>query len=94
MTKRIETVEEFLARGGQITKLPAHYPKEATHATVVSTAAPGPAEIMTMEEADLFYGETKKKRLRKVPVNKKPAIDFSVLPEAVRLKFLKGIADE
>jgi hypothetical protein len=90
MTKRLETIEEFLARGGQIIKVPAHVPKEVDQTSVNSTTVAGPANILTLGEADLFYGEVKKKRIRKNPVAKKPAIDFSALPEAVRLKFLKG----
>lgn len=94
MTKRIETVEEYLARGGEITRVPANIPKVENPITVVSSSTGGPAVIMTYGEADLFYGDIKKKRVRKAVVAKKPAIDFSVLPEAVRLKFLKGIEND
>jgi hypothetical protein len=93
MTKRIETIEEFLARGGEIVKVEKQ-PHDKDQAVTVVSNAGGPANIMSYAEADLFYGERRQKRKLKTTNNKKSTIDFSVLPEAVRLKFLKGVEND
>jgi hypothetical protein len=92
MTKRIETVEEYLARGGEIVKVEKQ-PHDKDQAVTVVSNTGGPANIMSYAEADLFYGEHKRKRVLKAN-NKKTTIDFSVLPEAIRLKFLKGVEND
>ena len=87
--KKTETIAEFLARGGKITKVPpqAHLAKEQ-----VKSTNPGPAVIITMGEADLFYGEQKAGR-KAVKKKAKATIDLSALPEELRRKFVDGIID-
>jgi hypothetical protein len=81
-----ETVAEFLARGGVITKIPIAEIKIKPEAVKVS--AGGPAILMSLDEADLYYGEAKtRKNKKKVS---QPLIDISVLPEELRKKFIDG----
>ena len=88
-----ETIEEFLARGGQIKKIP---PGESVStvkaATVNSTNAGGPAVLLTYGEADLFHGEARTRKTKKVKAE--PKIDFSALPEALRNKLAKKMAND
>ena len=87
MSKR-ETVEEFLARGGVITRIP---PQEQTVKTenIKSSSAGGPAVFLSLSEADLFYGEHKQKKPKKA----KAAIDLSALPEELRKKYVDGVVN-
>lgn len=89
---KVETVEEYLARGGNVTKLP---PAETIRQPDVTrkTVASGPANIMSLEEADLFYGEARK---GSKPKKAKPSlkIDLNALPEALRAKFINKLKEE
>jgi hypothetical protein len=84
--KKTETIQEFLARGGKITRVPAI---ELTYKTesIKSTTAGGPAVFLSLAEADLMYGEQKIKKAKKVSVS----IDISVLPEELRKKYVDGV---
>lgn len=87
MSKR-ETVEEFLARGGTITKLPAQQVPEE-EAKVTSTKSGG-AQMLSLSDGGLYYAEGKaKKAPKKKPFN---SIDFSALPPHL-LKFLPNRED-
>ena len=83
-----ETFEEYLARGGKITKIPT---KEAPdqRESVKSTAPPGPVVIMSLAQADLYYGERKVSKKTKVKV--KPTIDLSALPPELRKKYVDDV---
>lgn len=89
---KVETVEEYLARGGSIKRLPAVETIRQPDATRKTTAA-GPANIMSLEEADLFYGEARK---GSKPKKAKPSlkIDLNALPEALRAKFINKLKEE
>jgi hypothetical protein len=80
---KVETLEEYLARGGTIKKLT---PVERVKETDVKSMAVGPAILLTLEEGDLFYGEKKKSKATKVL--KAPTVDFDVLPEGLKEKLL------
>jgi hypothetical protein len=86
---KTETLEEFMARGGKVTKVP---PPEVTlkPEAVKSTSAGGPAILMTLGEADLYYGEHKK---RKVKAKPKQTLDVSALPPELRKKYVDDIID-
>ncbi len=77
-----ETLEEYLARGGVITKVPSSFPAEEGN-RVNPTPGAG-ATMMSLAEGALYYAESKAKKERKVP--EKP-INFAVLP-ANLLKYL------
>lgn len=82
-----ETMAEFLARGGKITKVPTPIPTTKVE-TIKSTKGGGPATIVTMDEADLYHGESKKKKVKKKVIS---TIDISALPEALRKKYIDGV---
>lgn len=89
---KVETVEEYLARGGSIKKLPAA--EVIKQQEVIKKAVTGgPATIMTLEDADLFYGEARKNAKAK---KAKPSlkIDLSALPEVLRSKFINKLKEE
>lgn len=93
MSKKTETVQEFLARGGQINKVPTP-PQE--HREVLQRKGNGVVTIMSMGEAELFYSESKAKP--KVKQSKSSTIDIGALPPELRVKFvdrlIKGTEDE
>jgi hypothetical protein len=76
-----ETVEEFLARGGKITKCPAA-PSPQEESRTNPTMATG-ATMMSLAEGALFYSESKAKpKERKKKAEK--AINFAALPASLR----------
>ena len=89
---KVETVEEYLARGGSIQKLPAAEVIRQPDIIRKSTAGES-AIIMSLEDADLFYGEARKNAK---PKKAKPSlkIDLSALPEALRAKFITKLKEE
>lgn len=89
---KVETIEEYLARGGSIKRLPAGETARQPDA-IRKTVTGGPAIIMSLEEADLFYGEARK---GSKPKKAKPSlkIDLSALPEALRAKFINKLKEE
>lgn len=90
-TGKVETVEQYLARGKQITKVP-----ETTRTpqpdVIRKTVTGAPAIIMTLEEADLFYGEARKNQK---PKKVKPSlkIDLDALPPALKAKFMAKLKE-
>jgi len=83
-----ESVAEFLARGGKITKVP---PAEPTHKaeSIRSTSNPGPVTIVSMDDADLYHGESRKNKAKKKVI--KSTIDISALPEELRKKYIDEV---
>ena len=89
--KKTETVAEFLARGGIINRVPEHQREIAPE--VVRKTVTGPANLMTLEEADLFFGEARKgAKPKKVKPSLK--IDLNALPPALRAKFVAKLKEE
>jgi len=84
--KKTETIAEFLARGGKITIVPADQLPIKTD-SIKSITSGGPAIIMSMTEADLYYGEFKARKAKKVA----STIDLSALPEALRKKYVDEV---
>ena len=84
--KKTETIAEFLARGGAITLVPANPPTVKAD-SIKSTSNGGPVTIMSMDEADLYYGEFKARKPKKPAT----AIDLSALPEALRKKYVDEV---
>jgi len=89
---KVETVEEYLARGGSIKKLPTVDTVKQPD-VIKKTVTDGVAIILSLEDADLFYGEARKNAK---PKKAKPSlkIDLSALPEALRSKFINKIKEE
>jgi len=84
--KKTETIAEFLARGGKITRVATPEPTTKPE-SIRSTTAGGPAVFLSLGEADLFYGEHKPKK----PKKSKAAMDLSALPEELRKKYVDGV---
>jgi hypothetical protein len=82
-----ETVEQFLTRGGKITRFPTETPFKIPE-SIKPTPASGPAVLMTLEEADLFYGEHKQRKAKK---KAKPTIDVDALPPEIRKKYVDDV---
>lgn len=78
---KVETVEEFLARGGQITVVPAT-PVEVD-STIRPTTAQGVQQLMSLDEGAHFFSEIKPKRKRKKKDSLK-GVDVDKLPENIR----------
>lgn len=85
--KKTESIAEFLARGGKITRVASPEPTTKPE-SIKSTTASGPAVFLSLGEAELFYGERKAKKAKKA---KAPAIDLSALPEELRKKYVDGV---
>lgn len=88
--KKIETVDEYLARGGTIIRIPPNV--SSSKEEVLKNQTGGPAVILTLEEADLFYGEAKTSKAKKPKAG--PKVDLNALPESLRKKFLAKLRDE
>ena len=90
--KKTETLAEFLARGGKVTIVPPVQPTVKTESikftTVRNTINGENTPIISIDDADLYYGEFKPKKAKKVA----NSIDLSVhLPEALRKKYVDTI---
>lgn len=84
--RKTESMSEYIARGGKITKISTQ--EALTKNENVKSMITGPASIMSMDEADLYYGEQKKRRANK-KVNK--TINIADLPEALRKKYVDEV---
>lgn len=73
-TKRVESLQEYLMRGGRIVIVPPVRP-ETDEVTVHSTGrhATGAASLLTLEEAELFYGEPRSSKSRSDRSSRLPA---------------------
>lgn len=85
--KKTESIADFLARGGKITIVQSQ-PSTFKPDNTKSSNAGGPATILTMSEADLFYGEYKPKKAVK---KQRKSIDISALPEELRKKYIDEV---
>lgn len=90
--KKVETVEEYLARGKTITVIPEKV-REPQMDVIRKTVTGGPATFLSLEEADLFYGEARK---GSKPKKAKPSlkIDLDALPPALRAKFIAKLKED
>lgn len=82
-TGKRESIEEFLSRGGEITKVPPAPLPEDGYASRVVTSNPGASStLMSLAEGALFYSESKVKAKKlKKPIEKinKDALPASLL---------------
>lgn len=88
--KKTETLEEYVARGGKITQLPAK--SRDPEVDVVRKTVTGPANFLSLDEADLFYGEARKGAKPK-KVKQSLSIDLDALPPALRAKFIAKLKE-
>lgn len=85
---KVETVEEFVARGGVIKRYPCGMGKDGMvvveeDRTVRSTAK-HPPNLMDLDEGAHFFSEIKPKRKRKIKPDAMKDIDLSKIPEDIR----------
>lgn len=88
--EKTETIEEFIARGGEVTIVPPEETQEVT--PIVKGATGGLPTIMSLSDGAHFFGETRKKK--KAPVTKEGFTDKvsnSTLPEDVIASLKKSI---
>jgi hypothetical protein len=89
---KVETVEEFLARGGKIERIPPKV-EEEEEAVVIKPSTLGPPTLYSLDEAQHFFG--KKKVVKKKP--KTPNfknINKDILPESLHHLFKEVKVDE
>jgi hypothetical protein len=91
----IESVETWMARTGKtIIKLPSA-PMEPEVNVIRKTTQGGPAVFLSLEEADLFFGEpSKKKKKAKKKQSSSTKINLDALPPALRAKFVSKLKGE
>lgn len=90
--QKIESITEFLARGGKITVLPTKTPPNMKE-IIKNTSNMGPVTILSLEEADLFYGEPQPTKTTK-SLKKQSTLDLSALPPALKEKLLSKLKNE
>lgn len=88
---KTESIADFLARGGKITKVPANQPEQKPD-SIKHGSNGGVAVLMTMDQADLFYGEKKESKAKK-PKKAISTIDIHALPEELRKKYIDEVID-
>jgi len=82
-----ESLDEFIARGGKITKLEPVKDEEKPTVNVKSTVSK-PPNLMSLEDGEFYYGETEKTEKR--AEKKRSKINMDILPEHIRKLFPKG----
>lgn len=89
---KIETVQEYIMRGGAIEKIPVvrFFSKSET---IKQTGTGGPIVLMSLDEADLFYGEARKGAKPK-KIKESSKIDLKALPENLRVKYINRLKEE
>lgn len=89
--KYTESLEEYIARGGKINKIPKG--EEKKQENVFRKPISGIELIISLDDASLFYGagEPPKKKKETKPTSK---LDLNALPPALKEKFLKKLRDE
>ncbi len=88
--QKVETIQEYLARGGKISILPS---KEATSTIeTLKQDNSGPVTILSLEEAELLYG--KGKTLKPKKRKQYPKLDVNALPAHLREKLLMRLKNE
>lgn len=90
--KKTETIEEFLARGGKIQKVPYQEPEQKEAPIRSTTGNTGLPTIMSLPDGAHFFGETRKKKQTKEDfVNK---VNKSNLPQSVIDSLTKSVKDK
>ena len=89
--KKIESLEEYLARGGVVKILPPEARTTKEKPTRQDSSG-GPAVILTMDQYDTYYGEVKVSK--KKPKKPKAGLDVFALPEHLRKKHLGRLLEE
>lgn len=89
MSKK-ETIKEFLARGGQIQKVPAKVPEDTDYTVKAQTS--GPPVLMSLSDGEHFFSEKKKSRVKKKAKINLSKVDMELVPESLRA-MLKNLGE-
>jgi hypothetical protein len=92
MIGKTETIEEFLARGGIIQKIAAGESAKLP-TTRLTTTGDAPV-LLSLEEAELFFGKTDGSVKQKKKKESKPKLDASQLPESLKNMLLAKLKDK
>lgn len=87
MTAKRETIEEFLARGGKITKCDAGPMPEEEQGQKVMPTPNAAATMMSLSEGSLYYSESRAKPKERKSTKKVETINLAALPPHL-LKFV------
>lgn len=86
---KVETIEEFIARGGKPVILP---PQEIENNQQIRLLNVGLPTLMSLDEGEHFFGETRKKKKKEVTKEEfKDKIKNSGLPDSVIQSLLGGL---
>lgn len=85
---KVETIEEFMARGGKITTLEYKKPPEKRK---VSSTVHNMPNLMTLDEGEFFYSDSVGKEKPKKELNLND-INMDIIPEY--LKITLGLRDK
>lgn len=95
-TSKVETIEEFLARGGQITKVDKQEYQGDKH--VVPARGTINHDLMSLGDAEFMYGEAVSRAPRKkkevVAVDFNTAVDACKLPAHIAEALKKAVVKE
>ena len=89
--KTTETLNEFLTRGGTIKKA-LYIPPSLSEEITRSTKHTKQVILLTMDEAEIYYGE-KDKRITQ-PVKTLPTLNVAALPEYLRKKYVYDVLNK
>jgi hypothetical protein len=88
---KAETLDEFLARGGQIERVPYIEPEQKVE-PIRANSSGGLPTLMTLPDGAHFFGETRKKKPTKEDfVNK---LNKANLPQSVVESLTKSVKDK
>jgi hypothetical protein len=88
----VESVQDYLARGGSVKKVDPGVSEKAISVTKKTTSSGEPATILSLEEADLYYGVPKKSSVKKKTKTKTNNL-VDLLPEELKKKFMAKFND-
>ena len=81
-----ETVEEYLARGGKVERLPYIPPERTGKYDKIHSAPPMPVHEMSLDEGAHFFAERPKRRVKKPDYS---SVDMELISD--ELKELLGV---
>lgn len=92
MTKKTESVKDFVERGGEIIIVPPEKPEEKKH--VIKFTTGGLPHLMSLGEGENLYGETRRKKKKKL-TNKdfKNKVENLNLPANIISSIINSVKD-
>jgi hypothetical protein len=91
LTLKAESIEEYLTRGGVVKRLPSIELKPKVN-VIRTTNQGGPAVFLSLEEADLFFGESSAKKTANPKKKVEPSISLKDIPTGLH-KFIHKLEE-